>query len=219
LTVAWTPLLPALLLAAAGAPAEHRVPVSDFHLIASESGPVNYYRVIAPGDGGDMRDGFIHATYQPPWKTAVMGVDLKFDPRGHKLRWKWRALKLPVGANECVDGKADSPAMVYLAWRDGLKWHVLKLVWSTSVPKGTRCNHRENLFRSEETVVLESGAAKLNQWVDEEIDLDAEHRRAFSHGDARAKVPPFKGLALFTDGDQSHSLAAADYSDFVLFKP
>jgi Protein of unknown function (DUF3047) len=128
-------------------------------------------------------------------------------------------LQLPVGANECVQGTADSAGLLYVAWRAGLKWFVVKFVWSTSVPVGTRCLHKSNPFRAEETVVLQSGPAHLNQWMPQEIDLDAEFRRAFENGNPKANVPTLKGLALLTDGDQTHSLSTGDWADFVLVTP
>jgi hypothetical protein len=188
--------------------------MSRWRVIRSESGPVNYYQLVSTPEGR-----LLHADYRPPMETSVMGFSFDRDPKGALLRWRWRALKLPAGGNECVRGKADSTGLVYAAWRKGLKWYVLKLVWSTTVPKGTRCNHQDNPFKAEETVVLESGPAQLNQWVPEEVDLDAEFRKAFAHGDLRAEVPTLKGLALLSDGDQTRSESSADWADFALLLP
>jgi hypothetical protein len=71
------------------------------------------------------------------------------------------------------------------------------------------------MFLAEDTVVLESGAG-TGAWVSEDLDLPAEFRRHFASGDPNAEVPDLVGLALMTDGDQTHSESAADYADFVL---
>ena len=201
-----------LVSSVAGAtPQQTRLELSEWKLITGESGPVNYYTVLKTPEGSVLR-----ASYHPPWKTAVLGYSPKTDARGLKVQWRWRALKLPTGGNECEEGKADSAAMFYVAWREGLKWYALKFVWSATVPKGTRCAHKSSVFKSEETVVLESGPGALNTWVQEEIDLDAEYRKAFAKNNPRAGVPPLKGFAVFTDGDQTHSVSQAEYADFIL---
>jgi hypothetical protein len=63
--------------------------------------------------------------------------------------------------------------------------------------------------------VLESGAP-LNEWKTEHIDLKAEFRKHFEHGDPTASVPDLMGVALMSDGDQTQSDSSADYADFVL---
>lgn len=208
-------VMSALLLGSAS-PSSHlqTLDMSRWKPIPSESGPKNYYQLVTT-----PIEQFLHAAYEPPWETTVMGISFTGEPHRARLRWRWRALTLPKGGNECVRGKADSAGLLYAAWRRGLKWYVLKFVWSSTVPKGTRCAHQENPFKAEETVVLESGPAQLNRWIEEEVDLDAEFRRAFAGGNPKAEVPPLKGLALLTDGDQTHSQSAADWADFALLLP
>ena len=60
------------------------------------------------------------------------------------------------------------------------------------------------------TVVLESGGP-TNVWKEEQIDPSAEFRAHFE-GD----VPDFVGVGLMSDGDQTLSISAADYTGFVL---
>lgn len=82
--------------------------------VERESGPDNYYTVVESPDGA-----FLHADYRPPMKTAVLGFPIpeaaRKDPT--HLRWKWRAIALPAGGNECVDGTSDSAAVVYVTWK------------------------------------------------------------------------------------------------------
>src|SRR5580704_9776599 len=96
--------------------------VNGWRLIPRESGPVNYYRVV-----GDPLLPYIHAAYEPGYKTAVMGFEV---PNGqarafHRLTWKWRADVLPRGGDECAPGEEDSAAVVYVTWKRGLKWYSL----------------------------------------------------------------------------------------------
>jgi len=190
----------------------HRFAVQAFRVVERESGPVNYYRVI-----NDSDPPFIRAEYRPPYATTVLGVEVPDGERSaaRTLSWRWRAVKLPAGGNECQAGKGDSAAVVYVSWRRTLKWYALKYVWSAVGPKGATCDRKSNPFVAQDTVVLESGAP-LNEWKSERIDLRAEYRKHFEDGDASASVPDFLGIGIMSDGDQTHSESSADYADFVL---
>ena len=189
-----------------------RLPVADFRVVERESGPTNYYRLFKDAD-----PPFIRAEYHPPYETTVLGVQVPDADRAsaRALSWRWRAVTLPKGGNECEAGKGDSAAVVYVSWRRTLRWYALKYVWSAVGPKGAVCDKKSNPFMAQDTVVLQSGAP-LNAWRSERIDLKAEFRRHFENGDPQASVPDFLGVGIMSDGDQTHSDSSADYADFVL---
>lgn len=186
------------------------VALDSFHVISSESGSVNYYHLV----GGD--EPHWHAAYKPPWDTAVLGYQLPDGERRSvaKIRWKWRAVTLPDGGDECVSAKADSAAVVYVTWRRGLKWYSLKYVWSAVGRKGTTCDKKRNPFRAQDTIIVDSGPP-LGQWRTVEIDPDAEFRNHFEGGDSHADVPDLLGLGVMSDGDQTSSPSSADYAGFA----
>ena len=189
-----------------------RLPLAAFRVVERESGPTNYYRLFKDAD-----PPFIRAEYHPPFETTVMGVQVADADRAaaRALSWRWRAVTLPKGGNECQAGKGDSAAVIYVSWRRGLRWYALKYVWSAVGPKGAVCDKKSNPFAAQNTVVLESGAP-LNVWKTERIDLKAEFRKHFEDGDSTAPVPDFLGVGIMSDGDQTHSDSSADYADFVL---
>lgn len=217
-------ILPASLLFAtfAHAPAQAQVqaqrgsdvplPVRRFQIIARESGPVDYYGVV-----DDPSKPFIRGEYRPGLETAVVGVQLTDDERARArhLRWSWRALTLPQGGNACDARVEDSAATVYVTWRRGMRWYVIKYVWSAVGPKGTTCARKRNPFVAQDTVIVESGGP-LNAWRTVSLDLDAEFRNHFEDGDATATVPAMLGIGLMTDGDQTKSNSVADYAAFAL---
>jgi hypothetical protein len=131
------------------------------------------------------------------------------------VKWKWRAVTLPKGADECVKGKGDSSAVVYLTWKRGLRYYTLKYVWTTASTRGAVCGSKRNPFVAQDTVILRSGGAG-SSWKSEAIDLHREFRRHFANGDPNAEVPRFLGIGIMTDGDQTKSESAADYADFVV---
>lgn len=189
-----------------------RLPVAAFKVVERESGPTNYYKVYRDAD-----PPFIRAEYHPPFETTVLGVEVPDGDRSsaRALSWRWRAMTLPKGGNECQSGKGDSAAVVYISWRRTLRWYALKYVWSAVGPKGAVCDKKSNPFAAQNTVVLETGAP-LGEWKTEHIDLKAEFRKHFENGDPTASVPDFMGVGIMSDGDQTHSDSSADYADFVL---
>jgi hypothetical protein len=191
--------------------AETKIEPSAFRVVERDSGPVNYYSVVT--DGGVT---FLRARYRPPLKTVVLGWEAPKDQRRPtSLSWKWRAQKLPVGGDECQDGKEDSAAVVYVTWKRGLRYYTLKYVWSAVGKKGKICDRKRNPFVAQDTVILDSGPP-LDTWKTVRIDLFSQFRSHFEDGDASAEVPDFAGVGVMSDGDQTRSESAADYRDFTL---
>ena len=61
-------------------------------------------------------------------------------------------------------------------------------------------------------IVVESGEAKLNRWVNEERNLYQDYKQAFG------EAPPLiSGVAIMTDTDNTGESATAFYGD-ILFK-
>lgn len=183
-----------------------------WRIVTRESGKVNYYSL-----GTEDGVAFVRSRYRPPMDTAVLGWETPEADRSRarRVRWTWRALTLPVGGDECVSGRADSAAVVYVSWRRGLRYYAIKYVWSATSPKGAVCDRKRSPFVAQDTVVLESGGP-LRQWRSVAIDLALEFRNHFEGGDANADVPAFVGLGLMSDGDQTHSESSADFGTFIV---
>jgi hypothetical protein len=186
--------------------------VGEWRVVQRKSGPVNYYTIF-----NKAAPPYIRGEYRPPLETVVLGYQLPDAEREHaaKLRWSWRAVKLPKDGNECAEGKGDSAAVVYVTWKRGLRWYVLKYVWSAVGRKGAVCARKRNPFVAQDTIILQTGGP-LNVWKSEAIDLKAEFRKHFEGGDPTADVPDFVGLGLMTDGDDTESHSVADYADFSI---
>ena len=193
---------------------ELAMPVGMWRVVKRESGPINYYTVHR-----EASPPYIHGEYHPPLETVVLGFEVPDDDRSkvRYLRWKWRAITLPVGGNECVSGKGDSAAVIYVSWKRFMRWYAVKYVWTTASRKGAVCEKKSNPFMAQNTVILETGGP-LNTWREETVDLDSEFRKHFADGDPKAEVPDFMGVGLMTDGDQTNSNSVADYAEFRLIR-
>jgi hypothetical protein len=206
---------PSMTPTAAPAPGDDRVIRIDaraFQYVKDESGPVNYYTVVEDPEGN-----YIHGAYAPPAETAVLGwaVPEKLRHAVSRVRWRWRAITLPVGGNECVSGKNDSAGVVYLTFKRGWSWYSLKYVWSSVAPRGVTCDKRRNVLSAQDTVIVESGGP-LERWRTVELDLEAEFRRHFEKEHRSEERPEFMGIGIMSDGDQTHSPSAADFGGFVV---
>jgi hypothetical protein len=166
-----------------------------------------------------LMDGerFLRGTYKPGTDTVSLGLETPeaLRSKAKRLRWRWRVLALPENGNECKRGVQDSAAVVYVTFKGGLKWRIIKYVWSTVGPRGATCDKKRYLFGSQDTVIQESGGP-TEIWREEEIDLRAAYIEHFADGDPSASVPDFVGVGLLTDGDSTNSPAIADFADFTV---
>ena len=223
LPIAAAALLASSPLHAAIVPQLRAIPfdVHEFKVLGETYDPENphataptYYRTIDDG-----RLSFIRGVYQPPDSTVTLFHEIPGELR-HGVRlvhWRWRAQVLPRKGNECASGFGDSAAAVYVTWKRGMRWYTLKFIWSTEAPLGATCNRLRNPFVASDSIVLRTGTAG-DAWVDETVDPEALFREHFEGGNPKAEIPELQGIGLMSDGDQTNSVSAADYTGFVLYK-
>lgn len=118
------------------------------------------------------------------------------------LKWKWRAKKLPAGANETIPAKNDSACGLYISFGI-LRGQALKYVWSTTAVPGTFYKKNDRMY----IIVKRSGGP--GQWVEESTNIVEDAKKAFG------KVPDrtLSGIAILTDGNATNTPAACDYGN------
>ena len=135
----------------------------------------------------------------------VDGWDLAAYP---VLAWSWRPRESPKGADEKA-GKNDSVLAVYMlvphSQVRGPK--ALKYIWSERVPVGTLLTSNRDLTQVR---VLRSGAAGVNTWTEERVNVLADYRKRFRE----SGTPKPAGIAVLTDSDDTKSSASGDYAKF-----
>lgn len=198
-----------------------RVTASDAHAV---QWTFERELIGAPPSGWDSRGGSARGIYSisedPDGNRYLaatsrssdvqLGVELDSaagEPR--VLSWRWRVRELPRDADERRLEALDSAASVYAVFGSRLFPRVIKYVWSTSVPAGTRFNHPRS--HRVAIVVVASGAEGLGRWHRVTRDLGADAREIWS-GDPG----PLLGIGVKTDSDSTESSARADYDDFLL---
>jgi len=147
------------------------------------------------------------------------------------LAWRWKADNLIVRSDVTSREGDDYPVRLYVAFRyaperlsfaDRVKYAAarflygeypphagLNYIWETKAPEGTLVT---NPFVDRvKMIVVESGPARLRQWVGYERDIVADYRRAFGED-----PPPISGVALMTDSDNTGESVVAYYGDITL---
>lgn len=174
------------------------------------SGPAVYYRVFEERDGTVLR-----GAYEPGMQSVTMGIELpeQLRSRARVVRWAWRARVVPERGDECRGGLGDSAASVSIAFKRGMKWYILKYVWSGASPLGAVCDRKRSIFLARDTIVLERGDPR-DEWVDEVVDIRRAFVDHFADGDRSAEVPDLVGIGIATDGDQTASESGAEWARF-----
>lgn len=93
-----------------------------------------------------------------------------------------------------------------------MPYATLIYVWCNQCPRESVINsNRTDRIR---TLVLESGGAHLNQWLDYERDIRADFIKAFGESPGA-----LTGIAIMTDTDNTRSSARAWYGPLRMVSP
>lgn len=207
------PLMVALFLLAGlvpGAEAQD-LPVSNFAtegLKGWESKSFNGttdYRIV-------QEDG--HTILKAHARGAASGLTrkIKFSPATYRyLKWSWKIAGTVAGGNESTRHGDDYAARVYVIFPGRFFWQMraLNYIWANKLPKG---QFTANAYTANaKMLAVESGTAKVGQWVSEERDILADYRTVFGEEPTEAG-----GIAIMTDTDNTGTEATARYGDITL---
>jgi hypothetical protein len=166
--------------------------------------------------------------------ASMLRQVVRIEPKdlGH-VRFSWKVPALIAQADLASREGDDAPVRLVLAFegdrsrfsaKDAALSELAQVLTGEPMPYATLmyvwCNKREpgTVIGSPRTdrirrLVVESGPAHLNRWMDYERDVRADYQRAFGE-------PPgaLVGIGIMTDTDNTHSLARAWYGP-VRFVP
>ena len=236
-------LLAAWLLAGcATLPGSIRVDASPWALLsgATTPGAAPWTHKPLPGKAEtrfryERHEGRDAIAVQADASASLLRQSVRIEsPALGRLHFSWKVPALIPGADLGIRDKADGPVRIVLAFdgdrsrfspRDAalselvraltgeeLPYATLMYVWSNARrPESVVRNARTDRIRK---LVVESGAARLHQWVDYERDIRADYQRAFGE-------PPgaLVGIAIMTDSDNTASQARAWYGPLLLLPP
>lgn len=183
------------------------------------------WRVVRLGNGTGAgsarvaRDG-VDAAHSIQVETAgsFYGVAMTsdFDPGAYSyMSWLWRVTKLPQGADIASKRADDAAARLYVIFGARSLLHpfattALVYVWDARYPVGSVMPNPYAPDR-EKAIVLESGPARLGQWMPERVNLAADYARAFSRPPGLVKALMFAG-----DSDNTNSATASYLTNLTI---
>jgi hypothetical protein len=131
------------------------------------------------------------------------------------LEWRWRITKLPAGADARKSATDDEAGQIYVGWPrfpQAVRSRIIGYIWDTSAPVGS-------IFKSEKTgtvtyVVVESGPAKLGQWIAERRNVAEDFKKIYG------EEPDDPGaVSISIDSDDTKSSAEAFIGPILFRKP
>lgn len=179
---------------------QHMRPKEKFTVVEEDGNKV--LRVYTDGEAvhlsmGNEPDGF-------DW-------DLKTHPR---LRWDWRAHRLPEGAREDEDKYNDSGAGFYVFYKiEGFLFKRpkgIKYSYSSTLPVGTVANYGKL-----KVIIVSSALDGLGEWHQIERDVVADYKMVF--GEDPPERPLF--IRLWGDSDNMKTVGEADFDNITLLPP
>ncbi len=138
---------------------------------------------------------------------------IKVDVREYPyLSWRWKANRLPLGADVRRPDKDDQAAQIYIAFPStgfpaALNTPVLTYIWDTEVPKEWM-GRSPQLGRGKiRYIVLRNKTDKLGEWYTEKRNIYRDYQRLFK--DVRGGEPagPIQGICLFINSQHTRSSA------------
>jgi len=160
--------------------------------------------------------------------------EIKINPKEYPIvQWRWKIMNiLKKGDVHRKDGD-DYPARIYIAFEydanklgflEKAKYEMVRLlygeypplaaisyIWESKAPVGTMV---PNPFTDRVMMfVVESGSAKVNQWVEEERNVYEDYKKAF-----KGEPPMISGVAIMTDTDNTGESATAYYGNITFKK-
>jgi Protein of unknown function (DUF3047) len=187
------------------------------------------YELVA--DGGAV---VVKATSE----AAASGLtkDVRINPTVYPIvQWRWKVENLLTRSDVTRKSGDDYPARLYITFEYDpdkvslgkmLKYKAgralfgdipiaaLNYIWDTNSPVGTVVDNAYTDFAK--MIVVESGAGKVGEWVEESRNVYQDYQQAFGED-----PPAINGVAIMTDTDNTKERAVAYYGDirFVRAKP
>jgi hypothetical protein len=160
--------------------------------------------------------------------------EVKINPKEYPIiQWGWKVMNILKKGDVHRKEGDDYPARIYITFEydpsklslfEKVKYKTIKLlygqypplaainyIWESKAPVGTMV---PNPFTDRVMMfVVESGSARLNQWMNEERNIYEDYKKAF-----KEEPPMISGVAIMTDTDNTGESATAYYGDIVFRK-
>jgi hypothetical protein len=123
------------------------------------------------------------------------------------LNWRWKVTQLPKGGDFRRSSADDQAAQVLVAFDDR---HIITYIWDSTAPQGTMENASSIPFVHISAVVMRSGTADINQWLQETRNVALDYQKAFGK-----TATHIKGLRLQINSQHTGSSAESFFGQVI----
>src|SRR3569623_823241 len=121
------------------------------------------------------------------------------------LAWQWKVSQLPRGGDFRHSSTDDQAAQVLVAFSDR---RILTYLWDSTAPLGSMESASSIPLVHIFAIVCRSGGADINQWLQENRNLEADYQKAFGK-----PAPHVKGLRLQINSQHTGSSAESYFGE------
>ena len=134
-------------------------------------------------------------------------IDLKKYPI---MRWRWKAVTLPTGADATVKAKDDQGIAVYVGYGKIFQ-ESISYTWQTETKKGKTGHSTYNWVVDVDWFTLRDKTDKMDTWFEEEVNVYDDMMKFFK------KIPSGWALSISSNSQYTNSVANVylDYIEFV----
>jgi hypothetical protein len=166
------------------------------------------YQVVTEGTGKVL---------QARSQGAASGLVFKKEYRLQDyplLSWRWKVKGIIPGGDERSKSSDDYAARVYVVFPHWFfpKTRTINYVWGNRLARGASIP--SPYTGNSQMVAVESGAAKVGEWLTERRNVLEDYRKLFG-----AEPPAVGAIAIMTDTDNTGASAEAWYDDLQIEKP
>jgi len=164
------------------------VPVASFTVVTNAAGSNILHMSAVKASAGIM--------------CELKKMNLKKAPI---MRWRWRALELPTGADGRAEGKGDQPIHIYVISGSLMAQRCVSYTWETETPRAATQSFSLFMGVFEDTWwCIRNKEDGTNVWFTEERDVAADFRKCYGF------VPESVAVMIFCKADQTKTQSAAE---------
>jgi len=146
-----------------------------------------------------------------------------------KVRWRWKVENVYQKGNAEEKSGDDYPIRIYIIFKydpgmasfgQRLKYGIAKTIYGEYPPHSSlnyiwaNRRHEQSIIANPYTdkakmIIIETGAEKTGQWVEEDVDVIEDYRRAFG-----AEPPAEASIAIMNDSDNTGERSVS-FVDFI----
>jgi len=192
-------------------PEEEKSPVKGWKLVS--------YFAISPTQYSKAGKGIIKAESLGTRSSLFKEVGEK-EKDLPNLSWGWKISNVVRSAIETKKDRFDAAArvMVVFGKGGGFRWFggepsgiKIEYIWATRLPRGHVFDHPGE--KNCKIFVLESGEAKVGQWIYEKRNIRKDYKTAFG-----SEPEGVLAIGIQTDTDHSNEMVTAYYTEPLLKK-